>query len=299
MKYTMKRISIKLVFVIISINIYAQSDYKVILNNLNTNVQDSFIINIKGGNLKVYNLYKSQYRCLYNYYMDKDTAKLYNDYYNNSYLPFKPFWLMYSNDSLRFVKRFVVNNKKYDFENLSTKVSKISMSNMDSLFTAIAKKMTRLTGFSIIGSWYVCLNEKFCDLCGNGKMMLVDINHSSVNFDHIRFILPHEFNHQIFFAQKSSDSIIKKGFGAFINEGLASYVNYIFWDKKYSPAKNLLYSEEEYKWCISNENMILNDAKKLYLSSDWEKVEKYLIAGKKVYKDGPSRLGYFVGFRLC
>lgn len=295
----------RLVMVVLSFSCFSQintkaqvtNDCKTVLNNLAVNVKDS--ISIDRGNLKLYNTYKSQFLCLYNFNNDRDTTKLYSDYIKNTYLPFKPLWQVNQKDSLSFLKHSVLKNKKYSFDNLTKKVLEITNSNMDSLFLSISKKMKKTTGYSVKGSWYVCLNEKFCDLCGNGQIMLIDLNFPSVNFEHVKFILPHEFNHQILHAQKSSDSISSKGFGAFINEGLATYVNYIYWDKKYSPAVNLLFSEKQYEWCLTNESKIFEDAEKLYFSDDWQLVAKYLVAGKKVYEEGPSRLGYFVGFRIC
>jgi uncharacterized protein YjaZ len=198
------------------------------------------------------------------------------------------------------MKHFIDEENEVNFDSMSKNVRSISSANLDSLFTSIATKMNNLTGYKIRGKWYICmLGNNMCDLCGNGQIMLIDLLNNKVNYEHIRLSLPHEFNHQILIAAKSSDTLAMSGFGAFMNEGMAEYIKYIFWEKFYSPQQVLGYSDNEYRWCIENEDKIKNDAQKLYLSRNWEEIKKYLLADSKVYDDGPSRLGYFVGFRIC
>ena len=206
---------------------------------------------------------------------------------------------MFGTDPKSLMNHLIDKDNGGHFDSISNKVRIISLVNLDSLFTSIANRMNDLTGYKIRRKWYVCMQGNACDLCGNGQIMLIDLLNNKVNYEHIRLSLPHEFNHQILIAAKSSDTLAMSGFGAFINEGMAEYVKYIFWEKAYSLQQVMGYTNDEYRWCTENESKILNDSQKLYLSRNWEEVKKYLLADSKLYDDGPSRLGYFVGFRIC
>jgi hypothetical protein len=293
----MKKNILIFLIALFSLSLGAQNNYSNIVKLLNSNVPDSILL--LGGDLRIYNLYKSEYKYLYNSYLTKDTTQLYNQFYSTSYVPFAQFWNSFGFDSTRSVNYLRNNKNNINFDNLSARIKNVIYSNLDSLFTVIAHQMYEFTGYKIKGNWYLGCLVNWCDLCGNGKIMYIDLLFESVNYDHIKLMLPHEFSHQIFNLEKSNDSIAGTCFGYFINEGLASYVNYLFWNKVYSPAKSLLYTDEEYKWCLSNENQIFKDAEKKYFSTNRDDINKYQNASFRVYDDGPSRLAYFIGFRIC
>lgn len=295
----MKKLILVTVITLFSLNLVAQNSYYNIVKYLNSNVQDSILL--LNGDLKLYNLYKSEYICLYDYYLTKDTTQLYSQFYSTSYVPFAPLWNMFGFDSTKPIKYLIGFQNKISFDSISKRVKDISSINIDSLFKGIANKMYGLTGYKIKGKWYIGMLGNICGMCGSGsgKIMYIDLLFGVVNYEFIKFNLAHEFNHLILNSGKRNDSLASSCFGYFIDEGFATYVNYLFWDKVYSPAKNLMYTDNEYKWCLENEDKIFKDAEKLYLSKSRDVIMNYQFLGFKVYNDGPSMLAYFIGFRLC
>ena len=61
----------------------------------------------------------------------------------------------------------------------------------------------------------------------------------------------------------------------------------------------LVYSEDEWLWCIANEEKIYTKAKTYLYSNKRSDVNAFASRSSKLLTDGPSALGYFIGFRIC
>jgi hypothetical protein len=272
----------------------AQKSDNSLLDHLEGNVKDSIVVN--NGSVKIFNVYKSQYKCLNKFNLDNDTACLIKDYINHTYIPYSEFWKPFGNDSLGYISDYVLNNT-FDFSELSKRINEIAYIDIGSIFERIIVDMENSSGYKVKGNWYIGFNEKSCDLGGDGKTMLIDLNHDNFSIQHIIETLPHEFCHQIFRDQNYKDTMFYSGLGLTLNEGLATYVGYIYGDSL--AHKALMFSEKEYEWCNENEDMIFRAAESMFFSRDWQVVSQYFSPDKKIYEHGPSKLGYFVGFRMC
>jgi uncharacterized protein YjaZ len=289
----MKRFILTTAIIIFSLSCDAQNDSYDIVKSLKNNVQDSVLL--FGGDLKLFYLYKNEFICLYDYYVTKDREQLNSRFYLTAYGPFASLWNMFGLDSERIINYLLNNN----FDYISKRINTITSADINTLFIESAEKIYLFTGYKINGQWYIGMIGNICGMCGNGDIMFIDLLFGNVDYEFIKFHLAHEFNHMIFIKGKKDDPILNSLFGYIINEGFATYINYVFWNKVYSPAKNLMYTEDEYKWCLANEDKIFKDAEKLYLSKNREDIKKYQFFGFKVYDDGPSMLAYYIGFRLC
>ena len=69
----MKNLLIGITLFFLSSDLIAQHNYTNIVDFLNSHVRDSLIL--CDGDLKVYNVYKFEYYCLYNYYKNRDTTQ--------------------------------------------------------------------------------------------------------------------------------------------------------------------------------------------------------------------------------
>ena len=114
--------------------------------------------------------------------------------------------------------------------------------------------------------------------------------------EYLKFILPHEINHQIFSKFNTDNNTLLY---TILDEGFACYVNYLYWDKKFPPAKNISFTDEEWNWCIENENKIFNYTKTFLDSTDRKIIDKFQRAHRYIFEGAPDRIAYFIGFRIC
>ncbi|MBN2572195.1 MAG: hypothetical protein JXA68_08715 [Ignavibacteriales bacterium] len=83
-----------------------------------------------------------------------------------------------------------------------------------------------------------------------------------------------------------------------IDEGLACYINEIFWGEKYSSLDYIVFDKIDWNWAIENEKKIFQYSKELLDSEDYEIINKFLSWGESIWEGAPYRLGYFIGYRI-
>jgi len=110
------------------------------------------------------------------------------------------------------------------------------------------------------------------------------------------FTLPHEINHQILTRTNPDDHTLLY---AILDEGFACYVNYLYWDKKTPPAKNISFTDQEWQWCLDNETRIFNYAGLFLDSTNEDVIHKFQRAHQYIFDGAPDRIAYFIGFRIC
>jgi uncharacterized protein YjaZ len=256
------------------------------------------VVNLFDGRLKIIPLYKTQFKFLHEINNIQSDAKR-KILIESLYKPHRELWESYVRDEEYFFKWIHTSSLK-KLDEYQAKVNEIEIYDLPHLLEATALKMSTLTGHFPQGKWYLVFGPGYTDLGGLGNgIMLVDFSNKNINFDHIKFLLPHEFNHQIYDKTNPSDPNSATGLYRIINKGFASYINYIYWDRKYSPAKNLLYSEEEFQWCMNHEIEIFLNAEKYFFSRTKADTDNFGNRMKKLMKNGPGAIGYFIGFRIC
>jgi hypothetical protein len=163
-------------------------------------------------------------------------------------------------------------------------------------FREVAKQMTKLTGYTPKGKWYIVYGPAWTDLGGLGDVaMLIDLAHTSNSSnEHILRMFPHELTHQIMTnVNPHTDST---ALSSIIGEGFAVWMNQKYWGKKYTLAENLGYSDEELQLCDKN-----RDALKKFLftnafSTDAAMIDVFRNRGEKLNEKLPGAIGYYLGY---
>ena len=127
--------------------------------------------------------------------------------------------------------------------------------------------------------------------------MFIDLAHyANNNADTIVWLFPHELNHQIYSnTLKQKENIV---LDRIIDEGFATYVSYKYHGKKYSIAEELMYSVDDYKFCVNNEIRLLDLLKDNYYKQDELLSRQFASRDYKFEEDYPSAIGYYLGFRI-
>ena len=112
---------------------------------------------------------------------------------------------------------------------------------------------------------------------------------------------PHEINHQIY-SNTSSDTT-HNVLARCIDEGFATYVNKLYWNKiaenkDYSVAMSLSYSEEELKAVDKDWDFVLSFFKENYLSVNKDMIDKFGAQNLKLKESLPGKIGYLIGYRI-
>lgn len=169
----------------------------------------------------------------------------------------------------------------------------------EAVFTDIARKTAAFTGRSPRGKWYLEF-DMGGDMggFGNGNMFANLLNiRPRGDRDGLTFSLPHEMHHQILDETRPSGPWTLGQ--CIVEEGFCCYFNYLFWEKRYSPALNIDFTEEEWTWCVKNERKIFEAAKPHLASEDQDIIAMFHQWHEYVWPDTPDRLAYFIGFRIC
>jgi len=168
----------------------------------------------------------------------------------------------------------------------------------DSVFIETVIKLKNITSREPIGKWYLVYGNRAAGMGGFGNgIMFIDFFGIGDNGDeHLIFTLPHEINHQIFGGSNINDGTLLY---SIIDEGFSCYVNYIYWGDKFSRAKNINFTDEEWNWCIKNERKLLDYSKPLFYSKDKNVIHKFQRGNKHIWEGAPDRIAYFIGFRIC
>lgn len=212
------------------------------------------------------------------------------------YVPNKELWEGYIGDEHAFLKW--TNEKALVQEDSWKENKKVNSRVLSDELKKYAREMSAFTGYKPKGKWYLLYGPAFTDLGGlSGGIMLIDLaNKVNINNDVIINLYPHELNHQIYSATKPPTEKIV--LDRIIDEGFATYVSYIFHEKKYTKASELKYSEEEFQYCISNEDKLKGLLKKYYLSGDEKQSRDFANRNFKIGEKYPGAIGYYLGFRI-
>ncbi|TCV18654.1 uncharacterized protein YjaZ [Sphingobacterium alimentarium] len=213
------------------------------------------------------------------------------------YKPNKKFWNGYLGDEEVFLDW--INEKginQIDSWNKSSQIINPDLLTSKLNETAIA--MYKFTGHFAKGEWNILYGPAWADLGGfDDGTMLIDLAHkSNKNAERIIRLYPHELNHQIY-----SNTLKTQGntvLHRIIDEGFATYVSYLYHRKKYSIAQELMYSEEDYRFCTENENELLSLLKENYYKEDESLSRKFADRGYKFKENYPDAIGYYLGFRI-
>lgn len=252
-------------------------------------------ISIMNGQVQVFNIYKQQIMSVYNS-KGKSREERIDQFVKDVYSPYQDFWNGFSDE------QGFKNWTERSWDNLINPESpgfQIPFQvDFDSAFTATAGKLKQMTGREPEGKWYLIYGSKAANLGGLANIgMFADFfGIGKKGPEQLLSALPHEINHQIYGRNKSDDrSLLCR----IVDEGFACFVNYLYWDKKSSPANNIGFTDEEWQWCINNEQKIFDYTTARLDSTDENIKNKFARAHQFIFDGAPDRIAYFIGFRIC
>ena len=248
------------------------------------------------GRIQIVNLYKQQLLSLWATEGMPEQKRL-SHFVEDLFNPYREYWTAFFDESS--FSQWVVGNWKELEDNSSPGIQLPLEVDFDALFEKIAGQVSALSGQSVpSGKWYLVYRSE-SDMGGltNGIMFahLLNLGRRG-GAASLEFILPHEINHQIFNESNGEgESLLRR----IVEEGLACYLNYLYWEKRHSPAKNLDFTEEEWTWSTANERKIFDHAAQHLHSIDREVIDQYSHWHQYPWDGTPDRLAYFIGFRIC
>ena len=272
---------------------YSQDDYEKIYSIIKERPQTS--ISLLGNSIQVVNIYKQQIISTFESRNNSEEERI-NQFVKDVYFSNKEFWNNFFDEN---GFRKWVHKNWVKFQDVNTPGFLIPFKiNFDSLFIETVTKVNKLTFRKPEGKWYLVYGTKVANMGGfyNGDMFVDFFGIGNSDTEHLIFNLPHEINHQIFSESNNDNGTLLY---TIIDEGFACYVNYLYWDKKFTPAENIDFTFDEWQWCIQNENQIFNYTK-IYVDSTDKKIRyKFQRAHEYIFTDAPDRIAYFIGFRIC
>lgn len=241
---------------------------------------------------EIINLARLEIKIIDNFFIETDSIKNRNLIINKLFTPHKNFWNSYMGSKNEFIEWYENNmlqykNKKINAKKLSRELKKIKYT------------ISEMTGYKPVGTWYIIYGAAWTDLGGLADgTMLIDLAHkNNFSIEQITKFFPHELSHQVYFNQnRFNDSTALK---SIIDEGLAVYVNQIYWENKYSLAENLGFSENELKKCIENENLIKEFFDINKFSTDKKIINQFRSRNFSILpKKLPGAIGYYIGYNI-
>lgn len=213
------------------------------------------------------------------------------------YAPYQSFWNGYLGDQEAFT-RWMAEEWQFGSD---PRWRVPLMLDFGELIGETAEGMRRLTGRVPEGTWYLVYGPGWTNMGGLGDgVMVLDFYGMATGdpVEEIRFGLPHELNHLIFDATHVEDPDRGTVLERIVSEGFATYVNYLYWKRRFPQARSLGYTDEEWQWAVSNEREIAERASVDLTSRERLVVNRYAARNSTIWPDGPGAIGYFLGFRI-
>jgi len=266
------------------------------------NISDS--INVQGITIK--NLFKSQ--ILAHQGNEYDSSLIIEKVYN----PHQKLWdncygiIFGEENSHKFntSKGMVEWNKTIYPENKSffDQRAKILINmNLDSVLKTSLKKFNELVPYKVESTISIlftpitgiifggCDNDQFC----------IELNYKDQDINYtVEKGLPHKLNHLAYEPFRENDPKKDSALRQTIDEGLACYFTWIFFDgeiPKYEAVENM--NENDWNWYLKNEKKLYNELKQYF---EDETGDNPLLRNDKLqlFKDAPKSLNYWLGFRI-
>lgn len=213
------------------------------------------------------------------------------------YEPYKVLWNGYLGDGEKLID-WVNSDVSENLNDWNRKSKTINSKKLTEELVRASSEMKKFTGFTPKGEWYIFYGPSWTNLGGFGNgVMLIDLAHPSNNsFERIVSLYPHELNHQIYAhtLEKKDNLVLDR----ILDEGFATYVSYVFHEKKKSVAEELSYSVHDYEFCRNNEHELIELLRENYAKKD-EKIGRNFANRNFRFKEGyPGAVGYYIGFRI-
>jgi len=241
---------------------------------------------------EIINLAQLEVEMIKNFSVKTDTVKNQNFIIKELYTPYQNFWNDYMGSRKDFVMWYENNMSQYRNKNINS--AKITRK-----LKKAKKIISDMTGYEPKGAWYIIYGAAWTNLGGLADgTMLIDLAHkNNSSVTQIIKFFPHELSHQVYANQNKFNDI--SALKSIIDEGLAVYVNQLYWKNRYSLAENLGYSENELMECFKNEKLISQFFLENKFSTDKDIIDKFRSRSFSILpKKLPGAIGYYIGYNI-
>jgi len=243
---------------------------------------------------------------LYNQHVNTDSVQRVKIFRDSLYYPYQEIWDNYlgkietfdavvEHYGIRIIDQLNEKNKLFYSRNKEDAL-------LDAFFK-VRDGMIELTGHSPKGKWYLFYGPSAANLGSVGEdLMFVDFGFPDNNdLPSVINWFPHELNHLIY--SNLNNDTARHALEVCINEGLAVYVNKLYWNtiggkKDYSVAMSLSYSEQELAIAEQEWNFILSYFKENYLAVDQNVKNNFGSRSSKLKENLPGAIGYLIGYKI-
>ncbi len=229
-------------------------------------------------------------------YRNSDSIQRNRIYADSIYTPYQKLWNGYLGNSAKVVQWLNDNHSQTD--KWIEKSKDLNGKQITRSLQKFSKGMKALTGYDAKGDWYILFGPAWTDLGGLGRYaMVIDLSHeNNKSTESIEQILPHEITHQIMMETNQHND--KTALEPIIGEGFAVWVNQKYWNKKYTLAQHLGYTDSELKLCEKNIELIKSFFEKNKFSEDNNIIDVFRSRETKLNKKLPGAIGYYIGYKI-
>ena len=247
------------------------------------------------GDLQLFNLYLLQAKSLLTGGDEREVRQLMLE---QVYEPYKDFWhILYKNKST--FKALTQHYVLVEEPPITHQLPAILDVDVSAIFAQVAEGMIAHTGHRPKGRWYLIWATGQFDIgVPEPGVAILDWGMQKPTREALEVLFPHEFSHLIHRELAVPDPHAGTVLDWSLKEGFAVYVAYRYWQGKYGAAACLQYTEEQWQWALDNEQAIKNKARPLLFSKKAKDVKPFKSGAGIFIAGGPSRIGYFLGFRM-
>ncbi|MDE2796642.1 MAG: DUF2268 domain-containing putative Zn-dependent protease [Gemmatimonadota bacterium] len=210
---------------------------------------------------------------------------------DSAYAPYAEFWDGYASDFVGWARR-ELDLASHPQRAFPTQVD------LPSLIADVTAQAEEMTGFRGCAQWYLVYGPGWAGMGAltDGRMLVEFFAHHSSPED-MRWALPHEVAHVI----RGLESEPKPWdlLAVIVTEGVADYFKDTYWGNDQSVPETLGYSRAEWDWAIAHESELWDLAMEQLGDTSPAVIHRYQAADKRVHPDGPTHVGYFLGYRIA
>ena len=241
------------------------------------------------GCVQVHNLWKAQVRAIHLTAGGSiaERAKMLRD---SVYTPHSEFWDGYVGNFKRWVRR------EFDLAGHSHRAFPTQI-DLPRLITEATTRAAAMTGIRGCAEWFLVYGPGWAGMGGlSDGRMLVDFfgDHSSA--ENMHWAVPHEVAHVL--RHQESEPETRNVLAVTVDEGAAVYFEDIYWGDDKNAAEALGYSNSDWDWAIAHEAELWGMAIEQLEDSSRAVMDLYQRADLRLHPDGPTGVGYFLGYRI-
>jgi len=213
------------------------------------------------------------------------------------FTPYQDLWKAYLGSEKDFTEW--VNNIAYkELKMYKQRIDSIDLDKLNIYLNKTINELELFTEQKAKGKWYIFFGPKWANSGGIGNnTMIIDLAFpSNNNLEKIKSIFSHEINHQIY--ENVNNHTDSNVLSRIIDEGFATYVDYIFHKGQKTKQEALNYTNSEFQVCLENEKQLFNQLYKYFTLSDRISINKFVARDLKFNEKLPGAIGYYLGFRI-